>query len=197
MKWVDNHKGVFNVEVVAVSSLHTQVDVKSSHCNKIIFWQWNTVRVDAVKGVRIPCSEMTISFSVLSQHTCFSTFCCEYIWEVLLKNMSGLAFIHRRVNGHQCLQTSDCCVWYNSSNTANDVSLSLFSCSSLSPPPLLFLPVFSLCLSLILEKRWQSLCLIVSAFVLLIPTVLCWGGLCIFICAVNSNVILVHFCLVF
>ncbi|PKU33801.1 hypothetical protein llap_15897 [Limosa lapponica baueri] len=24
MKWVDNHKGVFNVEVVAVSSLHTQ-----------------------------------------------------------------------------------------------------------------------------------------------------------------------------
>lgn len=31
MKWVDNHKGVFNVEVVAVSSLHTQVNVKSSH----------------------------------------------------------------------------------------------------------------------------------------------------------------------
>lgn len=25
MKWVDNHKGVFNVEVVAVSSIHTQV----------------------------------------------------------------------------------------------------------------------------------------------------------------------------
>lgn len=37
MKWVDNHKGVFNVEVVAVSSLHTQVGVKSSHWNKIIF----------------------------------------------------------------------------------------------------------------------------------------------------------------
>uniref|UniRef100_A0A8C3NTQ5 Uncharacterized protein n=1 Tax=Geospiza parvula TaxID=87175 RepID=A0A8C3NTQ5_GEOPR len=28
MKWVDNHKGVFNVEVVAVSSLHTQVGVE-------------------------------------------------------------------------------------------------------------------------------------------------------------------------
>lgn len=27
MKWVDNHKGVFNVEVVAVSSIHTQVSV--------------------------------------------------------------------------------------------------------------------------------------------------------------------------
>lgn len=25
MKWVDNHRGVFNVEVVAVSSVHTQV----------------------------------------------------------------------------------------------------------------------------------------------------------------------------
>ncbi|KAG8535533.1 hypothetical protein GDO81_028337, partial [Engystomops pustulosus] len=24
MKWVDNHKGVFNVEVVSVSSVHTQ-----------------------------------------------------------------------------------------------------------------------------------------------------------------------------
>lgn len=27
MKWVDNHKGVFNVEVVAVSSIHTQVSL--------------------------------------------------------------------------------------------------------------------------------------------------------------------------
>lgn len=25
MKWVDNHKGVFNVEVTATSSVHTQV----------------------------------------------------------------------------------------------------------------------------------------------------------------------------
>lgn len=25
MKWVDNHKGVFNVEVMATSSVHTQV----------------------------------------------------------------------------------------------------------------------------------------------------------------------------
>lgn len=25
MKWVDNHRGVFNVEVVAVSTIHTQV----------------------------------------------------------------------------------------------------------------------------------------------------------------------------
>lgn len=25
MKWVDNHKGVFNVEVTAASSVHTQV----------------------------------------------------------------------------------------------------------------------------------------------------------------------------
>lgn len=25
MKWVDNHKGVFNVEVIAASSVHTQV----------------------------------------------------------------------------------------------------------------------------------------------------------------------------
>lgn len=27
MKWVDNHRGVFNVEVVAVSTIHTQVTV--------------------------------------------------------------------------------------------------------------------------------------------------------------------------
>lgn len=27
MKWVDNHRGVFNVEVVAVSTIHTQVIV--------------------------------------------------------------------------------------------------------------------------------------------------------------------------
>lgn len=25
MKWVDNHRGVFNVQVVAVSTIHTQV----------------------------------------------------------------------------------------------------------------------------------------------------------------------------
>lgn len=25
MKWVDNHRGVFNVEVVTVSAIHTQV----------------------------------------------------------------------------------------------------------------------------------------------------------------------------
>lgn len=25
MKWVDNHRGVFNVELVAVSTIHTQV----------------------------------------------------------------------------------------------------------------------------------------------------------------------------
>lgn len=27
MKWVDNHRGVFNVEVVAVSTIHTQVTI--------------------------------------------------------------------------------------------------------------------------------------------------------------------------
>lgn len=27
MKWVDNHRGVFNVEVVTVSAIHTQVTV--------------------------------------------------------------------------------------------------------------------------------------------------------------------------
>lgn len=31
MKWVDNHKGVFNVEVIAASSVHTQV---SSHMHE-------------------------------------------------------------------------------------------------------------------------------------------------------------------
>lgn len=31
---MDNHKGVFNVEVVAVSSLHTQVSVKICRFNK-------------------------------------------------------------------------------------------------------------------------------------------------------------------
>lgn len=29
MKWVDNHRGVFNVEVVTVSAIHTQVTVHS------------------------------------------------------------------------------------------------------------------------------------------------------------------------
>lgn len=163
MKWVDNHKGVFNVEVVAVSSLHTQVGMESSHWNKIGIREssdsWNTVRVDAGKGVTVPCSEITISFSVLSQHTRFSTFCCEYFWEILLKSMNGLALIHRGVNGQKCFQTTACCVCYNSSNTAqaNDVFLCscflvlvyLFSCSSLSSPPLLFLSVFSLSQSLI------------------------------------------------
>lgn len=28
MKWVDNHRGVFNVEVVTVSTIHTQVTVQ-------------------------------------------------------------------------------------------------------------------------------------------------------------------------
>lgn len=32
MKWVDNHKGVFNLEIVAVSTIHTQVCM-SSLCN--------------------------------------------------------------------------------------------------------------------------------------------------------------------
>lgn len=27
MKWVDNHRGVFNVEVVSVSTIHTQVTI--------------------------------------------------------------------------------------------------------------------------------------------------------------------------
>lgn len=40
MKWVDNHKGVFNVEVTAASSVHTQVMKKKEirrkkHCTHI------------------------------------------------------------------------------------------------------------------------------------------------------------------
>lgn len=34
MKWVDNHRGVFNVEVVAASTIHTQVlSVRTFHLN--------------------------------------------------------------------------------------------------------------------------------------------------------------------
>lgn len=98
MKWVDNHKGVFNVEVVAVSSLHTQVNVKICRFNKkilIIFWQLKHCQRVCNEEYSNYSSEITISFSVLSQQTCYSTFCCEYIWEVLLKNMNSLAFIHR------------------------------------------------------------------------------------------------------
>lgn len=98
MKWVDNHKGVFNVEVVAVSSLHTQVNVESSHCNKkslIVFWQLKHCQSWYCEEYNNYLQWITISFSVLSQQNCYSTFCCEYIWEILLKNMSSLAFIHR------------------------------------------------------------------------------------------------------
>lgn len=34
MKWVDNHKGVFNVQVSAASSVHTQVMSCSTTCTK-------------------------------------------------------------------------------------------------------------------------------------------------------------------
>lgn len=37
MKWVDNHKGVFNVEVVAVSSIHTQVSVNIGYSSTYSF----------------------------------------------------------------------------------------------------------------------------------------------------------------
>lgn len=33
MKWVDNHKGVFNVEIIAVSTIHTQVCIKGDPAN--------------------------------------------------------------------------------------------------------------------------------------------------------------------
>lgn len=36
MKWVDNHRGVFNVEVVAVSTIHTQVIVLSTTANSVV-----------------------------------------------------------------------------------------------------------------------------------------------------------------
>lgn len=54
MKWVDNHKGVFNVEVKAASSVHTQVHKYASYTD-----------VSAAPGssphLRSPCSDMWLA----------------------------------------------------------------------------------------------------------------------------------------
>lgn len=40
MKWVDNHRGVFNVEVVTVSTIHTQVTVQCFFSPSSSFSLW-------------------------------------------------------------------------------------------------------------------------------------------------------------
>lgn len=148
-----------------------------------------------MKGTVITCSEIAISFSVLSQQTCYSTFCCEYIWEVLLKNMSSLAFIHKGWMANTVFRPQTVVFYYNRSNMQ---SRHMFSCFAFSPLPLLFLCVFFVCLSLIQNERWQSFWLIISAFSLLIPHTSFWCFFFVyFICAVISTIALVYFCLFF
>ncbi|KAH0628616.1 hypothetical protein JD844_009975 [Phrynosoma platyrhinos] len=65
MKWVDNHKGVFNVEVLAVSSVHTQVRGEGEKAKDVILTENNmeSELKSSVGNLRVASLESLVAFS--------------------------------------------------------------------------------------------------------------------------------------